>query len=742
MEIKRYGSIFKVVYGTPENPFEIIEDIEDSENKNFSCIQESGKLKVIYKDLLITQNSEGIKNDLFSVDFSCEKAHFFGFGEKMGYLDKRGKNFKMINYDFPLHTPDLDPMYISIPFFIIIFPRKSAIGIFIDTTSYAFFNIREDGFTISSRDNGLTMYFIHGPGVDQVISRFTGMVGRMEMPPAWAIGYQQSRWSYSRTEALEVAKKMREKEIPCDVIYLDIDYMNDYRVFTWKNEFENSRFSESLHDIGFKVVTIVDPGVKIDNNYEIYESGKSIDAFVKGKDGKHFVGYVWPGRCNFPDFLRSDVREWWARSHRALFENGVDGIWNDMNEPAIVWTDSKTKKVSELFKEELNFQILGEAKSLFAQDDFGDEIFHEDDRGKIWPHYKVRNIYAYLEAMATKRAFEIYKPNKRSFILTRAGFAGIQKYAAVWTGDNSSWWEHLEIEMPISMGLGLSGVAFTGADVGGFGGDANGELLARWTEMGAFFPFFRNHSAIGTARQEPWSFGDGIEKIVKKYVRLRYELFPYIYTAFYFSHKNGIPIMKPLFMVDQDNENLYSINDEFIFGDSILVSPITRPNTTWRMVYIPKDRWIDIRNGNVYEGDHVYKIDAPLDEIPVFVKENSIIFRTDAMNYIFENGKMNLYADVYGNSAIGYLYEDDGETLNYKNGEYNLYEFAVGKTVDGYTMGVKSLNHGYDGRYERVVVRFLNAPRMISKVIFNGKEIENHFEGKNLVVEFQMKDVI
>ncbi|MGC8637683.1 MAG: TIM-barrel domain-containing protein [Athalassotoga sp.] len=733
------GSIFKVTYGKPQNPLEVVQNYHAGDSKDFSCTQEDDRLVVKDKEILITQKSEDF-NGIFSVDFSCKDAHFFGFGEKMGYLDKKGRNFKMINSDFPLHTPDVDPMYISIPFFIAIF-GKSAIGIFVDTTSYSFFNLREDGFTISAKDEGITIYFIYGPDVKKVIGNFTGMVGRMEMPPAWAIGYQQSRWSYSKDDAIEIAKKMRQKEIPCDVIYLDIDYMDGYRVFTWKKDFENG-FSNYLHDMGFKLVTIVDPGIKIDENYDIYRSAKSMDGFVKDKEGNDFVGYVWPGRCNFPDFLRSDVREWWARSHKALFEKGIDGIWNDMNEPAIVWTDSKTRKVSELFKREIDFQILGEAKTLFLQEDAGDEILHKDDNGKVWPHYKVRNVYAYLEAMATKRAFELYRPGKRPFILTRAGFAGIQKYAAVWTGDNSSWWEHLEIEMPISMGLGLSGVAFTGADVGGFGGDANGELLARWMEMGAFFPFFRNHSAIGTARQEPWSFGEKIEEIAKKYIRLRYELFPYIYTAFYFAHKEGIPVMKPLFMLDQANTDLYSINDEFIFGDSILVAPITRPNTTWRTVYIPKDKWIDMRNGNLYEGDHVYKIDAPLDEIPVFVKDGSVIFRTDPINYIFEKEKMNLYVDIYGNSAIGYLYEDDGETLGYKEGNYNLYEFAIGSIPGGYTIGLKALHHGYSGRYDKVWIRFLNAPRMITKVTLNGKEMTNHFEGKDLVIEFQMKDVI
>ncbi|MGC8544580.1 MAG: TIM-barrel domain-containing protein [Athalassotoga sp.] len=738
------GSIFKVVYGNPTNPVDVTLPYEDAYS-GLKCEEINGKLQVIDAGkTIISEKDSKVDGGIFSVTFSYENAHFFGFGEKMGYLDKRGKHFKMQNMDNPLHTPDLDPMYISIPFFIAVSPKKPAMGIFANSTSYTFFKTGND-FDVSAKDDGIELYLIYGPKVQDVVGKFTQLVGKMEMPPAWSLGYQQSRWSYSTaSEALDIAKKLRSDDIPCDVIYLDIDYMDGYRVFTWGENFKNPKsFSQEMKKLGFKIVTIIDPGVKVDENYEIYKSGKSLDAFVKDRSGKDFTGYVWPGRCNFPDFLRSDVREWWAKSHKSLFENGVDGVWNDMNEPAIVWTDSKTSKVFELMqKGEIDFQILGEAKAFFAQEDFGDEIVHKDDKGKIWPHFKVRNIYAYLEAMATKQAFEMYKPNKRPFILTRAGFAGIQKYAAVWTGDNSSWWEHLEIEMPISMGLGMSGVAFTGTDVGGFGGNADGELLARWTEMGAFFPFFRNHSAIGTSRQEPWSFGKQIEDTIRKYIKLRYALFPYIYTAFYFSHKDGVPVMRPLLFLDQDNENLYSINDEFLFGDSILVAPITRPNATWRTVYIPKGKWIDMRNGNLYEEDHVYKIDAPLDEIPIFIKENSMIFKTDPANYIFEKEKMNLYVDIYGQEAVGYLYEDDGETLDYKAGKYNLYEFAVGALSQGYTIGIKALNHGYAGKYKKVQMNFLNAPRQIIEVTLNGKKTESHFDGKTLKVEFEMEDVI
>jgi alpha-glucosidase len=737
--------LFKMTYGIPKNPFDVVDVIEEkNENTLFKCFEMNEKLLIESKGIdLAEEIGSSAKDGYTSITFHSANGHFFGFGEKMGYVDKRGREMMMVNTDNPLHTPDLDPMYISIPFFILLSPKKPAIGFFINSTSYSFFKINDDTYTISVKDEGLEIYAIYGPKIDDVITHFTGMVGRMEMPPAWSIGYQQSRWSYSTDEeALDVARRMRKDSIPCDVLYLDIDYMDGYRVFTWGKNFPDpKKFVSEMKEIGFKVVTIVDPGVKIDENYAVYKSGKSIDAFVKDRYGKEFTGYVWPGKCSFPDFLRPDVREWWSTSHKVLFDAGVEGIWNDMNEPAIVWTDAQMDKVKNILgKGEINFQLLGEAKAVFAQEDHGDEIIHKDENGERWPHYKVRNIYAYLEAIATSRAFELYRPGKRPFLLTRAGFAGIQKYAAVWTGDNSSWWEHLEAEIAISIGLGLSGVSFTGTDVGGFGGNSNGELLARWTEMGVFFPFFRNHSAIGTVHQEPWAFGEKIEKIIKKYITLRYELFPHMYTAFHSAHENGVPIMRPLFFIDQDNPDLYSINDEFLFGDSLLIAPITKPNTMWRSVYIPKGRWIDMRNGKIYEEDHVYKIDAPLDEIPIFVKENSMIFRTDPMNYIFEKEKMTLYVDVYGQEGRGYLYEDDGETLEYKKGGYNLYEFAVGSDMKGYTLSFKAKHHGYAGRYEKITMNFINAPRKIANINLNGKKVNAYFDGNILKVEFEIKD--
>jgi alpha-glucosidase len=712
------NAVFKLEFGNPSNPVDVTAPFEFKEKTDFEVKErDDGKITLLSRgENLVTIEKYYKENGKACLTCYSEQAHFFGFGEKIGDLDKKGKRMEMMNADHPLHLPDTDPLYVSIPFFITVSPNKPAVGMYLNSTSKTFFEMKGDRYTVGAEDDGIELYVIYGPKILDVLSHFSSLVGRMFLPPAWALGYQQSRWSYfTSEEVLTVAKRMRNDGIPCDVIYLDIDYMDGYKVFTWSNEkFPNPQeMIKELKQMGFKVVTIIDPGVKVEDGYEVYESGKKHDAFVKEKNGSTFKGYVWPGKCNFPDFLREDVREWWAVQHEKLFEVGVDGIWNDMNEPSIVWDDKKSTEMKELVeKGKFDFSMLDKLKSFANQKEYAHDIIHKDDDGKDWEHLKVRNVYALLEAKATNRAFEIFKKGKRPFVLSRAGFAGIQKYAAIWTGDNMSWWEHLKGEMATSMGLNLSGVGFCGADVGGFGGDSNAELLIRWTEMGAYFPFFRNHSAIGTRHQEPWSFNEETEEIIKMHVKKRYEFFPHLYTLFYQASLNGLPIMRPLFMHDENDEALYSINDEFMVGDSIIVAPVTQPNTFWRSVYLPRGKWIDMRNGQIYDGKRPYKVDAPLDEIPVFVKMNSIILRTDAVNFLFEKEKMNLYVDVYGENAKTILYEDDGESLEYKDGKYNLYEISVGNVADSFHINFKYLNHGYDTRYEKIIFRFLTRQKV------------------------------
>lgn len=608
-----------------------------------------------------------------------EDERYFGFGEKMGPLDKRDRAVVQWATDSIPHLPDTDPMYQAIPMFVGL--RKGQVyGIFLDNTRMSYFDMGKegslDGYYYFGADGGdLDFYFFAGPDVKQVLSRYTELTGRMPLPPLWAIGYQQSRYSYmSSDEVRRIAREFRERQIPCDVIYLDIDYMDGYRVFTWdgKRFPDPEELIEDLERDGFKVVTIVDPGVKVDPDYPVYKDGSARRYFCTYANGEEYHGQVWPGTSAFPDFTSPEVRTWWAKQHAALLGKGVAGIWNDMNEPAIFDTRSKTMPV---------------------------EVRHMGPDGRPegphnLEHAEVHNVYALLMAQATQEAFERFSPGRRGFLVTRAGFSGIQRYAAVWTGDNSSWWEHLHAAVTTCLGLGLSGVPFVGTDVGGFLGDSTGELLVRWTQLGAFMPFFRNHAAVGTRPQEPWAFGPEYERIARAYIGLRYRLMPYVYTLFREASETGLPLMRPLFMEYPGDEEAVRVSDEFLFGRDILVAPVYEHDVRHRAVYLPEGTWIQVvpdlgdhrgaaplgpafRVVREYTGPGWVVVDAPLDVLPMFVRRGAIIPTTQLFGHAGERKEDALALEVFlGAAGETEVYEDDGESLAYREGAWMVSRFA------------------------------------------------------------------
>lgn len=615
--------------------------------------------------------------------------HYYGFGEKTGYLDKRGRRMEMWATDDGNHTPTADPLYQSIPFFLALRDGR-AHGLFVDSGARSVFDMGSldpaDAYTIEVLSPVLDAYVFAGPRIADIVRRYTELTGRMELPPLWSLGFHQCRWSYfPEAKVREVARGFREREIPCDAIWLDIDYMDGYRVFTWDRE----RFPDpeglvaDLGRNGFRVVTIVDPGVKQDEQFPVYREGVERGYFITQPDGSLTVGEVWPGAAVFPDFQRASVRTWWGDLYReAYYEKGVAGVWNDMNEPA---------------------NWLGNAA--------GEKTLPHDalqgEPGERIPHAAVHNLYGFNMARATYEGWKRHRPDLRPFILTRSGYAGIQRYAAVWMGDNHSWWEHIVAHMTMCAGMGLSGVPFVGTDVGGFNANPNGELVARWVALGALTPFFRMHTAWGTRDQEPWSFGPGVEAICRKYIRLRYRLLPYLYTLMEETSRTGLPVMRPLVLEYQEDPETYHISDQVLIGRDLMAAPVYQPGVNRRLVYLPAGAWYDFWTGERLEGGRYTVAEAPLDVIPLYVRAGAALPLGPEMSHTGAVPVETLTLHVYAGQGEFTVYEDEGEGYGYQRGVCARTRVAVeedrvtvGRPEGGYTppwRRVELLLHGFGG---------------------------------------------
>ncbi|MGC4375347.1 glycoside hydrolase family 31 protein [Fictibacillus sp. Mic-4] len=616
-----------------------------------SFYDETGNLLVREGDLGMAYNE---KKEMICYKEMDKDDNYYGFGEKTGFLNKRGEKMVMWNTDmYAPHNPETDTLYVSIPFFMTLREGK-AHGIFFDHTGKTTFDMREEGETYSfaAESGQLDYYVMAGRSPKAVVEQYTHLTGRAPLPPKWSLGYHQSRYSYqSETEVRELAETFRAKEIPLDVIHLDIHYMDGYRIFTFDGERfpDPGRLIAELKEKGIRVVPIVDPGVKEDPEYFLYQEGVYGDHFCKYLHGDIYHGDVWPGNSAFPDFTNTKTRKWWGEKHQVYTDLGICGIWNDMNEPA-VFNETKTMDV---------------------------KVMHGND-GNPQTHRQMHNIYGLLMGEATYTGLKELLHGRRPFLLTRAGYAGVQRYAAVWTGDNRSFWEHLALSLPMCMNLGLSGVPFAGPDVGGFAHDTTKELLIRWTQVGAFTPFFRNHSAIESKRQEPWAFGEEAERIIKRYIELRYRWLPHLYTLFKEAASTGLPIMRPLLMEYADDENVLNLSDQFMLGSTVMIAPILQPGTSHRVVYLPEGNWIDYWTDERYEGGGHRLYKASLETLPIFIKEGAILPHGTAKQSTSDpETKMtfHIYGTPDGKSEYC-LYEDDGETFAFEKGEY--FELKIG----------------------------------------------------------------
>lgn len=632
------------------------------EDSNFVIVKGTKVLTFVDKNTteISFRDLEGnIINEDFQPSFKDEKGNvyiskvndclaYYGLGEKGGDLNKKGCYTENFNTDDPETDDDSITYYKTIPFYVAL-KEEATYGIFFDNSFRSYFDMGKemgDRIFFGAIGGQIQYYFIPGENIKEVVKNYTALTGRMEMPPLWSLGYQQCRFSYfSQEEVRELVKTFEEKDIPLDVVYLDIDYMDGFRVMTFKtpNFDDAAGLISDLKEKGIRTITIIDPGVKVDEEYDVFKRGKEGNHFTKKLDGEMFIGAVWPGDSAFPDFSNNDCREWWkSELKKFISEHGMDGIWNDMNEPCVFNNDHKTML---------------------------ETCLHNSDNGVI-EHKEFHNRYGFEMSRCSKEAQEELHPNERGFSMTRATYAGGQRYSSVWTGDNMSLWSQMRMSISMNANLGISGFSFVGNDVSGFGLDSSEELFIRWMEMGPFIPIFRNHSNMYTRRQEPWAFGPRAEKIAKKSIELRYELLPYIYDLYYISHKEGLPIFRPMIMEYEKDMNLLNMREQFMLGENMIVAPVLYEGERSKTVYLPKGSWFNYFTMEKLQGGKWYKLPCELDEILVFVKEGAII---PTYNKKFRNVKerpKNILLKVFGENAKGFHYNDDGHTMEYLEGKY------------------------------------------------------------------------
>ncbi|AEH02520.1 glycoside hydrolase family 31 protein [Lacinutrix sp. 5H-3-7-4] len=593
-----------------------------------------------------------------------ERESYFGLGDKPEHLNLKGKRFENWVTDSYAFGKETDPIYKAIPFFTGLHHNK-AYGIFFDNSFRSFFDFGQERRNVTSfwaQGGEMNYYFIYGPKMKDVVENYTDLTGKPhQLPPLWALGFHQCKWSYyPEANVKEVTKKFRDLQIPCDAIYLDIDYMDGFRCFTWNKEYfpDPKRMVKELADDGFKTVVIIDPGIKIDKDYDVFAEALEKDYFCRRADGPYMKGKVWPGDCYFPDFTKPEVREWWAGLFKELIEEiGVKGVWNDMNEPAVMEVPNKT---------------------------FPNDVRHDYD-GNPCSHRKAHNVYGMQMARATYQGLKKFNYPKRPFVITRAAYSGTQRYTSTWTGDNVATWEHLWIANVQAQRMAMSGFSFAGSDIGGFAEQPQGELFTRWIQLGVFHPFCRVHSSGDHGDQEPWAFDDDVTDVVRKFINLRYQLLPYLYTAFWNLVEHGTPILQSLVLFDQEDNQTHYRTDEFIYGEKILVCPIQEPNSKGRRMYIPRGKWYNLWTDEVVEGGKEKWVDAEIDSMPIFIKEGAVIPKYPIQQYTGEKKIEEITLDVYYKEGkeSSQLYDDAHDGYDYTKGRYSFRTFNLtGKTEE------------------------------------------------------------
>jgi alpha-glucosidase len=632
----------------------------------------------------------------------------FGLGERATPWDRRGQTHVLWNNDPAGYAVGDDPINLNIPVYTGVVPDPSGGArtylVFYENTTYGEFDLGETAPNVADHrfEGGELRYYLAAGPMPALIERYTELTGRHPMQPLWMLGYQQSRWSYdSEARVRKLAQDFRDHQVPCDAIHIDIDYMDGYRCFTW----DHRRFPDpagmaaDLRDQGIKLISIIDPGIKQDPRYPVYRSAVKGGHLCTLPDGRPFHAPVWPGESVFPDFTNPDARAWWGRQYAPLLDAGIAGFWNDMNEPAAFALQGD--------------QTLPRTVRHAAAD--------AADQSGSRNHGEVHNVYGMMMARATREGLAALRPERRPVVITRAGWAGVQRYATSWTADNASTWASLRLTVPMMLGLGLSGLGFSGPDVGGFAGEATGELFTRWVQMAAFMPFFRAHTAKGTPDQEPWSYGEPYLSINRRFIELRYELLPTLYTAMWQMCRRGWPMVRPLGWIDP---TLWAVDDAFLCGDSLLVAPVTHEGATTRELALPAGGWYDFWTNRYHEGGQVIEAYAPIETVPLRVRAGAVLALGEIGASVEQRKtkflRLSVYPPAEAGTATTELYEDAGEGVAHREGAWRRSRFVMAR--DGATLTLRWEREGaYTPPYEHIELTLNGLTRAPRRVEADGE---------------------
>jgi alpha-glucosidase len=608
----------------------------------------------------------------------------YGLGETVRGINKRGWHYCSNCSDEPQHTEGKQSLYAS-DNFLLLAGKGQMFGVFLDYPGkvdydIGYTNMNHMAVTVGNADYDL--YIIEGKSAEEIVHQFRGLIGRSYIAPKWAFGYGQSRWSYySEDEVREVVQKHRENHVPLDMVYLDIDYMDHYKDFTLNDKTfpDFAEFVQEMRRQNIHLVPIIDAGVKQERGYDVCDEGLENGYFCKKEDGTPFVGAVWPGKAYFPDFLNPEVRAWFGGKYRFLLDKGIDGFWNDMNEPALFYSEDGLKaafaEMKKLEGKNLDMDKVNYFRELvtgLSNNPKDYESFYHNCGGKRVRHDKIHNLYGYNMTRSAGEAFEKYCPNKRVLMFSRSSMVGMHRYGGVWTGDNCSWWSHLLLEIQMMPSLNMCGFLYSGADIGGFGDNATADLLLRWTAFGVFTPLMRNHSALGTRCQEVYRFPE-VLPVFRNLIGIRYALLPYLYSEYMKATLQDTMYFKPLAFVYPQDEDAARVQDQLMLGDELMVTPVYTQNAVGRTVYLPEPMKLvrmhsaqEIQTEQMEKGYHYIPI--ALDEIVFFLRSDRMIPLAKGGESVPEVdfGDLTLLVNVQHCAAYQY-YSDDGCSKDYDN---------------------------------------------------------------------------